>query len=72
MHAFDTTPEVSRRQCEIYRAMTPEQRFEIAWDMSLMFRELTFAGLEERFPHLSRSGIVTKYLEISFPDLMRR
>lgn len=60
----DTHPEVARMILEGYRAMTPERRLELACEMSVALRTLTFAGLRSRFPDASELEIERMAAEI--------
>lgn len=50
----DTTPEALAVQTEVHRKMTPVQRLEIAFDMSLAARGVSEAGGKATFRILCR------------------
>lgn len=52
-----------KRYIEVLRCMTPEQRLMKALELSEMSRELTRAGLRERFPDASEEEIQRLFLE---------
>ena len=52
-----------KRYIEVLRRMTPEQRLMKALELSEMSRELTRAGLRERFPDASEEEIQRLFLE---------
>jgi hypothetical protein len=47
---LDTSEEADRIQIEIYRAMSPERRFEIAAELNEICRELQRSGIRQRHP----------------------
>ena len=46
----DTAAWAQKRQVELYRAMSPRQRFEMACSMSEAARERSLAGLQRLHP----------------------
>ncbi|MDP2270154.1 MAG: hypothetical protein Q8N23_10105 [Archangium sp.] len=46
----DTAAWAQQRQVELYRAMSPQQRFETACSMSEAARERSLAGLQQLYP----------------------
>lgn len=61
---MDPKPHPNRtRYIETLRRMTPEQRLMKALELSEMSRELTRAGLRERFPNASEDEIQRLFLE---------
>lgn len=61
---MDIKPHPNRkRYIETLRRMTPEQRLLKAFELSEMSRDLTRAGLRERFPDASDAEINRLYLE---------
>ena len=58
----DTSPEAADIQAEIYRRMTPERRFELAWEMSQFAREFSLAGIRSRHPALSETEVMQAYV----------
>ena len=49
----DTSPEISQRQIEIYRAMTPEQRLVVACELTMFARSLSLARIRSEHPDWS-------------------
>lgn len=47
----DTAAWAQKRQVELYRAMSPQQRFEVACCMSEAARERSLAGLQRLHPN---------------------
>ena len=58
----DTSPEAAAYQADIHRRMTPEERFELAWEMSLMSREFCLAGIRQRNPGHSENQVMQAYI----------
>ncbi len=50
MRARDTSEAAARVQIEIYRRLTPEQRVELAIEMSEAARETSRGGIRSRHP----------------------
>ena len=48
--ARDTTPDAAAVRTAIYRRMTPDQRCEIAAEMSAMTRAIALDGIRHRHP----------------------
>ena len=46
-----------KKYIEILRGMTPQQRWDKAFEMTARARELFEIGLRQRFPHLSESEL---------------
>ena len=64
----DTSPEAAAYQAEIYRQMGPEKRFELAWEMSLMARELCLARIRGEHPDFNESDVMKTYInEVLLP-----
>jgi hypothetical protein len=62
---LDTSEEADRIQIEIYRAMSPARRFEIAGELNEMCRDLQRTGIRQRHPeytdrevHIARSRLI--------------
>jgi hypothetical protein len=49
----DTTPDAHRAQIELWRAMSPSRRVQLAIEMSERAREIAIAGVMAREPGLS-------------------
>ncbi|MCX6376337.1 MAG: hypothetical protein NTU88_09960 [Armatimonadetes bacterium] len=63
---IDTTPEALAAQTEVYRKMTPVQRLEIAFDMSLAARELSLARLRMEHPDWTEKQLQREILRYAF------
>lgn len=50
---MDTDARTRRRHLDVYRGMTPEQRVELAVDMSEELRAITMAAIRSRNPSLT-------------------
>ena len=62
----DTTPEAKAIQERILRNMTGQQRFLLAWDMSLFARELTRAGIRKDHPDWTETQVTRELLRLAF------
>jgi hypothetical protein len=62
----DTTPEAAAIQAEIFRRMTPEQRVQIALEMSEAMRNVSLAGLRSRRPELSESELRLELMRLMY------
>jgi hypothetical protein len=65
MRPLDTCDDADRLQIEIYRAMPPERKFEIAAELNEMCRDLQRTGIRQRHPeytdrevHIARSRLI--------------
>lgn len=57
MRPLDTSPEAYKIQLEIFRAMTPEQRLQLAIDLAQTCRKLLFEGVHQRHPEYKAEDI---------------
>jgi hypothetical protein len=62
----DTTPEALAAQTEVYRKMTPVQRLEIAFEMSLAAREFALARLRIEHPDWTEKQLQREILRYAF------
>ena len=53
----DTAPEAYDVQIEVYRRMTPTQRFEIAVQLSEQVNEMAADGIRSRHPEYSEDEV---------------
>jgi len=51
--ASDTTEEAARMQIELWRAMTPAQKLELASGLTVAVQRLCLAGIRMRHPEAS-------------------
>ena len=57
MRASDTSQDAHEFQVRLYRAMTPEQRSELAMRMSDDVRRVTAEGIRQRHPDYSERDV---------------
>ena len=62
----DTTDEADDVQIAAYRAMTPAQRVEIAFQLSDDMREVTLGGIRTRHRELDDRGVHHEFLRILY------
>jgi hypothetical protein len=48
--SLDTTPEAARLQADILRSLGPDGRIRLAFEMSVMVRELALARIRQQHP----------------------
>jgi len=60
----DTTPQARSVQLDVYRAMSPERRMELAFEMSEELRIVTLEGLRERHPGVDDSTLHRLLVEL--------
>jgi len=63
---FDTSPEAEAVQLRVLKSLSDEQRFLIAWNMSMFARELTKAGIWEQHPDWSERQVIREVLRRAF------
>ena len=66
MAISDTTPEARAKQEEILRAMTGEQRMELAYEMSMFVREIAREGIRRDHPDWTEAQIKRELLRRAF------
>jgi hypothetical protein len=64
----DTAPDIRRRQFDIYRAMLPAQRVELAVAMSQDVRQITLDGIRARNPSFDDAQVHLEWLRILYGD----
>jgi hypothetical protein len=64
----DTAPDIRRRQFDIYRAMLPAQRVELAVAMSEDVRQITLDGIRARNPSFGDAQVRLEWLRILYGD----
>jgi hypothetical protein len=68
----DTDPEIRRRQLDVYRTMTPQQRIEVALGLSEEVRQLAIDGIRNRYPAMSDGQVHEEWLRMLHgPQLAR-
>lgn len=66
----DTAPEARRRQLEVYRAMTPRRRVELALALSEDIRRVAIDGIKQRNPAFDDEHVSGEWLRMLHgPDL---
>ena len=60
--ARDTRPEAERFQTDVYRRMTPAQRYAVGAELSDSIRDIALAGLRERFPGSIERELLRRYV----------
>jgi len=66
MPITDTSPGARAKQIEILRAMTGEQRIELAYEMSMFARELAREGIRRDHPDWPEERVVRELLRLAF------
>lgn len=66
MRPRDTTPEMAEMQFEMHQRMTGEQRVVLAFEMSLMGRELARAGIKHNHPDWTEAEIERELIRFTF------
>jgi hypothetical protein len=62
----DTSPEAQQIQLQVQRAMTGEQRFLMAFEMSLFARELAKSGIQQEHPEWGDARVARELLRLAF------
>jgi hypothetical protein len=62
----DTSPEAQEIQLQVQRSMTGEQRFLMAFEMSLFARELAKAGIRQEHPEWGDTQVARELLRLAF------
>jgi len=62
----DTSPEVAAAQIELYRALGPSGRVQIAIDLSDAVRETALAGIRRRHPEYSEDEASRAFLTLLY------
>lgn len=60
----DITPEAEAVQEEPFRRMSPEERLQLASELSEFMRELALAGLRSRHPELSERQLIRELVRL--------
>jgi hypothetical protein len=58
----DTTLETQRKQFELMRRLTPEQRLSMAFSLTDATRQLVLADLSHRFPQANDDEIRLRFI----------
>jgi hypothetical protein len=62
----DTDPEIWRMQLDLLRAMSPEQRFELALSLSQSALELSRDAIRRLAPHASEAEVARRWVEVHY------
>jgi len=66
MAISDTSPEIEAMQIRIRQAMSPEQRFRMALDLSQFCREMTKAGIRRDHPDWTERQVMIELFRLAF------
>ena len=64
MRIADTHPEIRRRQLDVYRAMAPHTRVEVALRLSEEVKEIAIAGIRRRNPAMDEEAVTREWLRM--------
>ncbi|HEU4871355.1 MAG TPA: hypothetical protein VFT08_10930 [Pyrinomonadaceae bacterium] len=69
----DTTPEAQRKQYEMMRRLSPEQKLSLAFSLTETMRQLVLADLHHRFPQADSEEIRKRFIARVLPreDVIR-
>jgi hypothetical protein len=69
----DTTPEAQRKQYELMRKLSPEQKLSLAFALTDTMRQLILADLHHRFPQADTNEIRRRFIARVLPreDVIR-
>jgi hypothetical protein len=68
----DTDPEIRQRQLDVYRAMTPQQRVDVALGLSEEVWKIAIEGIRHRDPSMSDAQVHQQWLRLLHgPQLAR-
>lgn len=66
MPISDTSPEIAAMQLEIRRRMTPEQRLQVAFELSDTARAFRKAGIRREHPEWSELEVMHQIIREAF------
>jgi hypothetical protein len=69
----DTTPEAQRKQFELMRKLSPEQKLSLAFSLTETMRQLVLADLHHRYPQADSEEIRRRFIARVLPreDVIR-
>jgi hypothetical protein len=69
----DTTPEAQRKQIELMRKLSPEQKLSLAFSLTETMRQLVLADLHHRYPQADSEEIRRRFIARVLPreDVIR-
>lgn len=68
----DTDPDSASVRWDVYRNLTAEQRFEVAWDLSEAVRAVAKDGIRDRHPHYTNDEVHRAYCRLAWGDALVR
>ena len=63
--SLDTSPDAEAIQLEIFRRMTPAQRFRVA-EMSESMCKISLAGLRSRHPEMTEKELLREFVRVTY------
>ena len=66
MSLKDTSPEVRELQTGVYRRLSRAERFTLAFELSVMARELAIARLRRQHPDWSSADLMKELIRYAF------
>ena len=63
----DTTPEAQRKQYELMRRLSPEQRLSLAFALTDAMRQLIISDLHHRFPAADANELRRRFIARVLP-----
>ena len=69
----DTSPEAQRKQIELMRRLSPEQKLSLAFALTETMCDLIRADLQHRFPHADATELRRRFIArvLSREDVIR-
>lgn len=69
----DTSSDAQRKQFELMRKLSPEQKLSLAFELTDTMRALILADLQHRFPHADETEIRRRFIAriLSREDVIR-
>ncbi len=58
----DTTPKAQRKQIELMRKLSPEQKLSLAFSLTETMRQLVLADLHHRYPQADSEEIRGRFI----------
>jgi hypothetical protein len=68
----DTHPTIRKRQIDVYRAMTPQRRVEVALTLSEEVRQVAIDGIRNRHPAMSPAKVHEEWLRLLYGSRLAR
>ena len=63
----DTAPDAAEVQLRVLRGLSGAERVDIAYDLSMMLRDVAAARVRQQHPDWSESDVVRQLLREAFP-----